>query len=118
MTLDDWLHVDRTLHELRNLVEIAIMQRDQAQQAAQDEQHLRKADENERDRLLENIHQWKDYAESLEKKLRQAYLRELDSEFMIRRLSDLTEESLLLGPFSAKRRKVLSKRLVDIHRNR
>jgi hypothetical protein len=118
MTLDDWLHVDRTLHELRNLVEIAIMQRDEAQATSQDLEDRQVAADDDRDSLLEHIRGWKKYAESLERKLRKAYLNELEAEFTIRRLSDVAEESLLLGLFSGRRKRELSKRLVEVHEAR
>ncbi len=118
MTLDDWLHVDRTLHELRNLVEVAIMQRDQAQAVAQELRDQQTATEDDRESILDHLQSWRKYAESLEKKLRRAYLQELDAEFTIRCLSDMAEESLLLGFFSRRRRRELSKKLIDVHENR
>jgi hypothetical protein len=118
MALDDWLHVDRTLHELRNLVEVAIMQRDDALQREETLRDEHVASEDDRDALIEHIHSWKKYAESLERKLRKSYLTELEAEFTIRRLSDVAEESLLLGLFSGRRKRELSKRLVEVHENR
>ena len=71
MDLDRWLTVDRQLHELYNLVEIAILQRDDARVAADDAATMQQV-------IATRLREWKTYARSLEARLHESQLENLE----------------------------------------
>lgn len=97
MALSDWLQVDRTMHELYTLVEVAIQQRDDARGGAET--------------TAERAGEWEAYARELEAKLQAAHIENLELRHEAWRAHDLVDEALQLSPFGARRRRVLRARL-------
>jgi len=104
MELADWLEVDHTLHELYNLVEIAILQRDEAIAA-------REAAESKREVAGCRLIEWKTYARKLERRLQESQMENLALMHRASRAADLADEALELGPFARRRRKELRRKL-------
>lgn len=106
MDLERWVELDHTLHELYNLVEIAIMQRDEARGATS------KAEETG-DLLMARLREWKTYARVLEERLHAAQIENLELTFAVKRVGQIAEEALATPTFSRARRRKLRERLAD-----
>jgi hypothetical protein len=107
MELDQWLDLDRKLHELYNLVEIAIMQRDEAREQTEQVESSRQV-------TASRLKEWKTYARSLERRINEARMENLELSFQIKRTADVAEQALALPSFSGQRRRELRERLVEI----
>ncbi len=107
MDLERWLDVDRNLHELYNLVEIAIHQRDEARAETRDVEELKEL-------VTNRLREWKSYARSLETRLHEAQMENMELTFAVRRTADVAEEALATSRFAKGRRKDLRGRLAEI----
>lgn len=107
MDLDRWIDLDRKLHELYNLVEIAIMQRDEAREATENSESARQVTGS-------RLREWKTYARSLERRLNESRMENLELSFQIKRVADVAEQALALPSFSGTRRRELRERLIEI----
>ncbi len=113
MELNQWLDVDRTLHELYGLCEVALGQRDMART---DNKRLKKAklrSDLRNEKLGNHVAEWKAYARKLEAMLHQSQLELLAQHHETQRVKVVAEEALTLGMFEGKRRKRLKNRLED-----
>ncbi len=104
MTHEQYLELDRTLHELYTLVEIAIAQRDEARAEAE-------SAEGARDLYAARLREWKGYAAGLERRLHASQLEELRTAHTAVRAMEIADEALSLGAFAGKRRERLSSKL-------
>jgi hypothetical protein len=107
MELDSWLEVDRKLHELHGLCEIAIMQRDDARRGIRNAHSHHQVTQT---RLVE----WKTYASKLERKLHEAHAEMLEMRHAIQRAADTADEALAISPFAFSRKKELKVRVEEI----
>lgn len=110
MSHASYLELDRTIHELYTLVEIAISQRDDALASAQ-------SAEEARELYSARLKEWKGYASKLERRLHATQIEELKTAHTAMRAIDIAEEALGLGVFDGKRREVLSSKLDRIESN-
>lgn len=107
MELSRWLELDHTLHELYNLVEIAIMQRDEARGASSDA-------EGRSELLAARLREWKTYARILEERLHTAQIENLELSFAVKRAADIAEEALATPRLFGGRRAKLRDRLAAV----
>lgn len=113
MELDAWLDVDRTMHELYGLCDLALGQRDMARQ---DNKRLKKAklrSDLRNEKLGTRVAEWKSYARKLEAMLHQSQLELLAQHHETQRVKVVAEEALTLGMFEGKRRKRLKDRIEE-----
>lgn len=93
MALTDWVETDKKMVELYNLVEIAIMQRDEALEALQ-------AVQLEKDLISSRLREWKTYARGVEKRLHQAQLRNVELVYGLRGIADVARQAITAPAFS------------------
>jgi hypothetical protein len=100
MSLDKWLEVDRTIHELYQLCEFAIWQRDQARN--QGLTHSERADALEEHvaLLTTRLHTWMERTIELEQQASQSAVE-------AQRLRGVAAEALSLSAFDRRRRREL-----------
>jgi hypothetical protein len=104
MSHERYLELDRTLHELYSLCEIAIAQRDDARARAE-------SAESDRQLYASRLKEWKTYAAKLERRLHASQIEEVQTAHRAQRAVDLAEEAIRLGPFSRGRRQALAEKL-------
>lgn len=107
MALDDWVETDRTMWELHNLVEIAIKQRDEANEAL-------RALQIERELMGARLREWKTYARGLEKRLHTSQLRNVELTYAMRGIADVARQAILAPFFSGKLKDQLRDRFNQI----
>jgi len=113
MELDDWLDVDRRLHELYGLCEIAIQQRDHARSDMQRAQSEAIESQTRADKFAARLIEWKTYARKLEERLHEAQLEALAAQHRAARAADVAESALDLGVFDRKRSNELRQHFED-----
>lgn len=107
MPLPKWLDVDRKLHELYHLCDIAIMQRDAARDLSSNE--MEKVDS-----LNGELNTWIAYSEKLEQKLLTAHEDMFHLAQKSMRLSDIADEALNLPVLGRKKRKKILKDRITV----
>lgn len=100
MPLDKWLEVDRTIHELYQLCEFAIWQRDQARNQELTHSERAEALEEHVALLTTRLHIWMERTIELEQQAAQSALE-------AEKLRGLAAEALSLGTFDRRRRREL-----------
>lgn len=100
MTLERWLEVDRTVHELYQLCEFAIWQRDQARNSELTQSERAEALEEHVALLSTRLHLWMEENIQLERKSH-------ETELEVERMRRVAAEALSLGAFDRRRRKEL-----------
>jgi hypothetical protein len=83
------------------------MQRDEARDEAS-------ANASARQVTSSRLKEWKTYARSLERRLNEARMENLELSFQVKRTADVAEQALALPSFSGKRRRELRERLVEL----
>lgn len=104
MDLDRWLSVDRQLHELYNLVEIAILQRDDAREAADDAATMQQV-------IATRLREWKTYARSLEERLHESQMENLELSCALKQSAQIAAEAIATPAFARGRKQQLRERL-------
>lgn len=110
MSHEKYLELDRTVHELYTLVEIAIAQRDEALESA-------RAADDARELYAARLKEWKGYASKLERRLHATQIEELKTAHAAMRALDLAEEALGLGIFDGKRKRALRAKAESLDSN-
>lgn len=111
MSLDDWLHMDRTLHELHTLVEVAIQQRDVATQEISTLRDIIASRDLAVDTMRQRLGEWKGFARRTEHRYFDALIENARLRHQLERTQQIAQDSLNLGPFATKRKKELGSRL-------
>lgn len=111
MELNDWLDVDRKIHELYGLCELAIDQRDHARTDMERARDQAIESQTKADQFASRLIEWKSYARKLEEKLHAAQLEALAARHNAQKASEVADEALNLGVFERKRRRDLREEL-------
>lgn len=108
MDLERWLEVDRQFHELMTLIEVAIMQRDEAREEIA-------GIDAERELAAMRLREWKIYAGALERRLHEAQIENLQLSCAAKRTADIAAEALATPRFGRSRRRAeLRGKLIEI----
>lgn len=107
MALSDWVDADKTMWELHSMVELALMQRDEALEALQ-------ASRVERELLVARLREWKTYARGVERRLHEAQLRNVGLVQGLRRVADVARQAITAPPFAFGLRDQLRERFNEI----
>ncbi len=109
MALTDWVETDNKMWELYSLVEVALLQRDEAREAVA-------ALQLERELMSSRLREWKTYARGIEKRLHTSQLRNVELICGLRRIADIARQAIVAPPFSFGLKDQLLERFNDVAR--
>lgn len=107
MALSDWVETDKTMWELHSMVELALLQRDEAREALH-------AATLERELLVARLREWKTYARGVERRLHEAQLRNVVLVHGLRRIADIARQAITAPPFAFGLRDQLRERFNEV----